>query len=453
MRRAPNFFLAAHIAAFLFLVIACVMKPGLLPFACLAAVAFCLTTVIAVNLDTAYIFSLLATLGGIGILLAFRDTKIMALTGGCLALLWILMAWVSYFEKKKSRWELALNLKTAQAQKTLDERAAELSRYQTRFDRLKEQSELRTKLAQGVALIGKSFNAIHIERALEEAVMLNFPEGQITVAWFDSRGEEALDPFEMWVKDRRNSLAVSDISGDSRFKSYYESGPADSPSGSVLIAPLVQGAARERWGFVKISSLRPNAFSHDDLRVLDLYALLANLAFENAALHAQVQELAIHDPLTGVFTRRIFDDKLNEECARASRYHLPLSLALTDIDHFKNFNDHYGHQVGDALLKWLTGIFKTMVREVDFVARYGGEEFVLVMPETPRERAAEIAEFIRQTVAGRDFAAAGQTLKVTISVGVASYPDETTSPAQLIRAADERLYLAKGSGRNRVISY
>jgi diguanylate cyclase (GGDEF)-like protein len=144
---------------------------------------------------------------------------------------------------------------------------------------------------------------------------------------------------------------------------------------------------------------------------------------------------------------------LANEFERVGRYHQEaMSLLMIDIDHFKSVNDQYGHPVGDIVLRDVARLMREALRTVDSLGRYGGEEFMVILPHTPWEEALKLAERLRQTVADHVFKVSGASVKVTISVGAASYPSETVdSPSALIREADVRLYRAKELGRNRVV--
>ncbi len=171
---------------------------------------------------------------------------------------------------------------------------------------------------------------------------------------------------------------------------------------------------------------------------------------EIRTLQSQLEELAIHDGLTGLYNRRYLDDALERELARAQREGHPVSLALIDLDNFKQLNDTYGHQAGDAVLRYVSAMLSEQVRSSDIACRWGGEEFVLVLPNMALSAAAERADGWRERF-GRAGVRFGEfTLHTTLSVGVAAYPDQGTLPAQLLRAADEALYRAKTAGRNRV---
>lgn len=163
--------------------------------------------------------------------------------------------------------------------------------------------------------------------------------------------------------------------------------------------------------------------------------------------------LLMVDRLTGLYNYSYFIDRLNEERQRADRFGSRLSLIMIDIDRFKPFNDKFGHQKGNELLKHMAEIFMTEVRAVDIVSRYGGEEFAILLPNTSHGAAEEVAERIRAGVENSDFAAASGVEPCTISAGVATYPSDAEDDLQLIDRSDEALYRAKEGGRNRVVVF
>jgi two-component system cell cycle response regulator len=164
----------------------------------------------------------------------------------------------------------------------------------------------------------------------------------------------------------------------------------------------------------------------------------------------EMRQLAETDPLTSVYNRRALMEKLEQEMDRAARYATRLTGMMIDIDNFKQINDTHGHLVGDRVLRQLASLLKREQRSVDIVARYGGEEFVVLLPETTVAESRNFAERILRRVATHDFGEPGRPVRVTISVGMASYPDERVTDGQsLLRLADSHLYRAKSDGRNR----
>jgi two-component system cell cycle response regulator len=152
-------------------------------------------------------------------------------------------------------------------------------------------------------------------------------------------------------------------------------------------------------------------------------------------------DLAVRDGLTGLFNRRYFNELIKSEFSRIKRSPAPLSLLMLDLDNFKNYNDTQGHQAGDTLLRDAAKVYRNSVRTIDIVCRYGGEEFIVVLPHTDKKSAQIIAERMRMQV--------GLYLPVTVSIGIATAPDDAEEINQLIEKADNALYLAKKSGKNK----
>jgi two-component system, cell cycle response regulator len=163
-------------------------------------------------------------------------------------------------------------------------------------------------------------------------------------------------------------------------------------------------------------------------------------------------QLATSDQLTGLFNRGYVDDRFTIELSRARRYSTSLAVAVIDADHFKMLNDTYGHSSGDLVLRKIGAILRESFRQSDTVGRYGGEEFVVVLPETDINAARQKLEWMRERVAGTPITSAnGQKIQVTISAGLASFPQDGDNAAELFSVADERMFLAKRAGRNRVV--
>ncbi|MCK5796510.1 MAG: GGDEF domain-containing protein [Deltaproteobacteria bacterium] len=166
-----------------------------------------------------------------------------------------------------------------------------------------------------------------------------------------------------------------------------------------------------------------------------------------------LREFAVVDELTGLHNRRYFERRLVYELDRVERYHRPLTLAVLDVDLFKRFNDTWGHDMGDAVLRQLSKIAQRTLRRVDLVARYGGEEFVVLMPETEAEGGRAALDRLREKIAENIFELDGQEVRVTISGGVATTGTSWSGdPQSLFRQADQALYRAKNAGRNQIVS-
>lgn len=169
-----------------------------------------------------------------------------------------------------------------------------------------------------------------------------------------------------------------------------------------------------------------------------------------AAYHDEIYRLTTMDGLTQVHNRRYFDEQLDREVSRSRRYERVLSLVLFDIDHFKQINDQHGHLAGDYVLKHLASTVRVNLRREDVFARYGGEEFGIILPEVDPKGTRLLADKVRQMVAQQRFVFDKNQIPVTVSVGLATLLPDHREPADLVRAADEKLYEAKNTGRNRV---
>jgi len=187
-------------------------------------------------------------------------------------------------------------------------------------------------------------------------------------------------------------------------------------------------------------------------RVFESFIQVTKVSYDNATMARKIQEMAIKDPLTGIYNRRFFNEKLEEEISRSRRTRLPVSLIYLDIDHFKKYNDQNGHPMGDVIIKSVAQILWKTSRKNDICARLGGEEFGLILPHTAALGAAKKAEKIRMTVEQTKFPhGEKQPLgRVTCSLGVSEYPSFASDPESLIKTADDCLYRVKQAGRNRV---
>jgi len=213
--------------------------------------------------------------------------------------------------------------------------------------------------------------------------------------------------------------------------------------GNYTILPL--NVYKKTIGFLAVSGIK--------VQDTDKFHILAQqflLGLKRALLYREVQELTITDTLTQVFTRRYFMERFNEEVGRCKKFKHPFSFLMVDIDHFKEFNDRYGHLVGDVVLQEVTKTIKDSIRQIDLIGRYGGEEISVILTETDKDQARFAAERIRRAIEAKQIKAYDEELKATISIGVATYPTDANDAKSLIERADQALYLAKEAGRNRI---
>jgi diguanylate cyclase (GGDEF)-like protein len=248
---------------------------------------------------------------------------------------------------------------------------------------------------------------------------------------------------EGFVAETGRGLNLGDLRKDGRF------GKRTAGGKDVVSVACVPLQAKEGViGTVTVASSRPHAFGEENEELLAYLGLSIVKDLENARLY----RLCITDSLTTAYNRQYLYQRLPEELERCRRYGDPFSVVLLDVDHFKRFNDTYGHAAGDFVLKALVHTVNQAIREVDDLVRYGGEEFLLLMPKTPLTGAAEAAERIRTGVEQTNFVWADHSLRVTISLGVTDFRTEMRDEEALLKRVDELLYEAKSAGRNQVVA-
>jgi diguanylate cyclase (GGDEF)-like protein len=218
---------------------------------------------------------------------------------------------------------------------------------------------------------------------------------------------------------------------------------------NLLAAPL-SSADKKLIGLVVLVN-KADGFTSDDEESLFSFSFQA---FQAITMQQEIVRHASTDGLTGLHNYRIFRKRLDEEMERAKRYSRDLSLLMINIDHFKSFNDIYGHQAGDSVLQTVSRQLLKFIRNTDFAARYGGEEFIVILPETTSDQAYVVAERLRSSINSYEFTLNKKEIAyITVSIGYATFPDDADEPEVLIRKADQGLYMAKENGRNRVSKY
>jgi diguanylate cyclase (GGDEF)-like protein len=221
------------------------------------------------------------------------------------------------------------------------------------------------------------------------------------------------------------------------------------PTGTSCIAVPLKSSGTVIGVLDLFGSALPGGFDDTDLATIRTFAAQATVAVDNVLLHEEAQRLSITDGLTGLWNYRYFTMSVTKEIERASRFGRPLALLMLDLDHFKDVNDSFGHQRGDAVLVELAGRIRAEARDVDTVARYGGEEIVVVLPETDEAGARQAAERFCSAVRRKPFGDSGlPPVRLTISAGVAVYPMHGSTASALLAMADAALYEAKHAGRD-----
>jgi diguanylate cyclase (GGDEF)-like protein len=250
-----------------------------------------------------------------------------------------------------------------------------------------------------------------------------------------------------WVMQENRALHLADLERD---KFLPELNLAESGYKSLAALPLRFGD--DVMGVLMVASRRRGVLGTDQFRLLELLAGQAATVLANLTRFRKLERLAITDAVTHAFNRHYLFFRLEEELRRAKRYGLPLSLLMVDIDHFKLVNDSLGHAAGDKVLRSMTQMMEKSLRETEIVCRYGGEEFLIILPQTRPQEAKVVAERMRQAIEKSVFTPTlgEEPVRITISCGIAAYPEQGENLEQLIAAADAALYAAKSQGRNRV---
>lgn len=249
------------------------------------------------------------------------------------------------------------------------------------------------------------------------------------------------------IATKQYPILINDVSSFPQYRFLHEKG-----INSFILAPLMS-KKEGLTGIIGIFSKDAGRFSQRDLSLLRMISIPISFIIENAELLEKTKVLAITDPLTFVYNRRYFNQYLEKIIDESKQKAITISLAMCDIDNFKNYNDRNGHLMGDRVLKDIARIIHDNIKGADIVARYGGEEFVIVFLDTDKNTAFKICDNIRKKV--EEFNFPGEELqpggKLTISFGISCLPDDAQSFDGLIKKADDALYEAKRQGKNRVV--
>lgn len=257
------------------------------------------------------------------------------------------------------------------------------------------------------------------------------------------------DVFDRWVMKTLQPLYLEDARNDFRFDMDKVDEEEVRPVRCLLSVPLM--VHNKPIGILRMDSPVPDRFSKEDLRFFRTIGDVAAVAIENALLFDRVEELAIKDGLTGLYLRRYFLERFDEEMSRHLRKEKEMSFVMIDLDHFKKYNDTFGHAAGDIVLKSLAAILqKVFGAPGNLIGRYGGEEFCVLLPECGPKEALELAEHLIKRVEEEEIVLRREKTHITVSAGVASFPLSARTKEDLIEMADQALYQAKRKGRNRV---
>jgi diguanylate cyclase (GGDEF)-like protein len=346
-------------------------------------------------------------------------------------------------------------------------------------EKLSQMAERRAILYNATKAISASLNTDQLYDAVYNAVKQVMPCDDFVIAGYDAPANEIIILYDVERLKGRiyppayfadHGLAGLIVhTGQSRIFNSIEEMDAsgikfvvteeDRTQSIVAVPLLLYGKVN---GMISAQAHQPNSYKEDDRELLEMLAAHTAIAIENARLFAELQKMADNDPLTDLlYNRRKFYELAEREFSRSQRYPEPLSVIMLDVDHFKNFNDRFGHKVGDMMLRMIAEKCRQCVRDVDIIGRHGGEEFAILLPATGLERAMQVAERLRQTIERADLrpmksfyeSVTGQkttprSMRTTISAGVAEFDATCNNLDVLIDHADRAMYSAKNDGRN-----
>ena len=303
--------------------------------------------------------------------------------------------------------------------------------------------DLKELLAKVCSLIQHAFPVSHVSVLLkeEEDLVLRAHHGTLTPRI--PEGGRLPANVGLWGRalTAGKTIIENDVTTASDYVGFFLE------TASRMCIPLVSFG--QTLGVLVLDSEKADAFNPNDVQSLESVADICSTAIQNARYVDRVKQLAYLDGLTGIFNRRYFEMRIVEEIDRARRFGNGMALIMVDIDQFKRLNDEFGHLLGDEVLRQVSSVFHQQLRKIDVVCRYGGEEFAVLLSQTNSHHAFGVAEKLRRLVETWQFP--GVPRPVTISAGIASFPEHGTERDELVKAADAGLYAAKLAGRNRVL--
>jgi diguanylate cyclase (GGDEF)-like protein len=337
-----------------------------------------------------------------------------------------------------------------QVNDTLNARAHDLERHNQEITLLSDMSDLLQTCradSEAAAVIQQMMPLLFpgLSGALY-TIAASRTHGEAVAMWGDLIPQHICDPEECWALRRGKMHLVQDIAGEHALVCKHLSQPL--PQSTFCMPMMAQGETIGMLHLCRKQGDLPEAMQKLAVTVAEHISLsLANMRLRETLRHQ-----AIRDPLTGLYNRRYMEESLEREIRRATRHHTTLGVIMLDLDHFKQFNDTFGHAAGDTLLRELGSVLKTYLRGEDIACRYGGEEFTLIILDANFDAVVGRAEQIRNAVTHLSVMYRGQSLgAVTLSLGVALFPTHGTTGEALVRVADQALYQAKASGRDRVM--
>jgi diguanylate cyclase (GGDEF)-like protein len=303
-----------------------------------------------------------------------------------------------------------------------------------------DQEELLIKVC---SVIQQTFQVGHVSVLLrdDDGLVLRASQGRFNAA--PPAGGRLPATSGLWGQ----ALAAGRTLIENDVRTSSERGGFSHETQSRMCIPLVSFG--QTLGVLVLESERTGNFQEGDIESLEAVADICATAIQNAHYVERVKQLAYLDGLTGIFNRRFFELRVVEEIDRARRFNSGMAIVMVDIDQFKRLNDEFGHLLGDEVLRQVSSVFHQQLRKIDVVCRYGGEEFAILLSQTNPQHALAVAEKLRRLVESWQFP--GVPRPVTISAGVATFPDHGTTRDELVKSADAGLYAAKQGGRNRVL--
>lgn len=363
-------------------------------------------------------------------------------------ILWIILVF-SRIEKYRQLWiseKIKLKVEHEVLDRDLTLIQSSITANENKINAINQRMQIFQSFDQMINSIENTMNEKELIKLLESLTQKFTSKGKWSIKRHSSK-----DIFVNYSKFNKVPLLITNTKEDRRFtETDYKN------ISSLIVVPIE--IENNYWGAIKgYCTDKKEAFDDYDLRLLSILASLIGLILNNAMMFKKVESLAITDGLTGLYTRTYFIERLQEEIERAKTDSTPISVAIMDIDYFKKVNDTYGHLAGDTFLKQLSNILRRRFRSVDVLSRYGGEEFAVLMYHTTITESYKILEEVRKMVKEEKFFMPIESyhpiqIKKTISIGVVELKEEQT-PDEIIKKADDALYKAKESGRNKVCVY